>query len=139
VRIDARVDAYVPAAYIAAEALKIDLHRRISLTETEDELHELRVATQDRFGPLPEPVENLFAIQEAKLKLARLGADYLVFRGGRTTVGPVVMGSGELRELRGGVDTAVYSSGNREVTLRGDEFQAALDLVDAMLAARQAA
>jgi transcription-repair coupling factor (superfamily II helicase) len=139
VRIDARVDAYVPAAYIAAEALKIDLHRRISLTETEDELHELRIATQDRFGPLPEPVENLFAIQEAKLKLARLGADYLVFRGGRTSVGPVVLGSGELRELRGQVDTAVYSSGNREVTLRGDEFQAALDLVDAMLAARQAA
>jgi transcription-repair coupling factor (superfamily II helicase) len=139
VRIDARVDAYVPAAYIAAEALKIDLHRRISLTETEDELHELRISTQDRFGPLPEPVENLFAIQEAKLKLARLGADYLVFRGGRTSVGPVVLGSGELRELRGQVDTAVYSTGNREVTLRGDEFQAALDLVDAMLAARQAA
>jgi hypothetical protein len=37
------------------------------------------------------------------------------------------------------VDTAVYSTGNREVTLRGDEFQAALELVDAMLAARQAA
>jgi transcription-repair coupling factor (superfamily II helicase) len=139
VRIDARVDAYVPAAYIGAEALKIDLHRRIALTETEDELHELRVATQDRYGPLPEPVENLFAIQEAKLKLARLGADYLVFRGGRASVGPVVLGSGELRELRSQVETAVYSTGNREVTLRGDEFQGALDLVDAMLAARQAA
>jgi transcription-repair coupling factor (superfamily II helicase) len=139
VRIDARIDAYVPAAYIAAEALKIDLHRRISLTESEDELHELRVATEDRYGPLPGPVENLFGIQEAKLKLARLGADYLVFRGGRASVGPVVLGSGELRELRSQVETAVYSTGNREVTLRGDEFKGALDLVDAMLAARQAA
>ena len=139
VRIDVRVDAYVPAAYVAAEALKIDLHRRIALTETEDELHELRVATEDRYGPLPEPVENLFAIQEAKLKLARLGADYLVFRGGRTSVGPVVLGSGELRALRAQIETAVYSTGNREVTLRGDEFKGALDLVDAMLAARQAA
>ena len=108
-------------------------------SETEDELHELRVATEDRYGPLPEPVENLFAIQEAKLKLAVLGADYLVFRGGRATVGPVVLGSGELRELREQVETAVYSTGNREVTLRGDEFKGALDLVDAMLAARQAA
>jgi transcription-repair coupling factor (superfamily II helicase) len=139
VRVDARVDAYVPAGYIAAEALKIDLHRRIALSETEDELHELHVATEDRYGPLPGPVENLFAIQEAKLKLARLGADYLVFRGGRASVGPVVLGSGELRELRGIVDTAVYSTGNREVTLRHGEFQAALNLVDAMLAARQAA
>ena len=58
------------------------------------------MATEDRYGPLPEPVANLFAIQEAKLKLARLGADYLVFRGGKASVGPVVLGSGELRELR---------------------------------------
>jgi transcription-repair coupling factor (superfamily II helicase) len=139
VRIDARIDAYVPAAYISAEALKIDLHRRLALTESEDELHELRVATEDRYGPLPEPVENLFAIQEAKLKLAVLGADYLVFRGGKASVGPVVLGSGELRDLRAQVETAVYSTGNREVTLRGSEFQGALELVDAMLAARQAA
>jgi transcription-repair coupling factor (superfamily II helicase) len=139
VRVDARVDAYVPAGYIAAEALKIDLHRRIVLAETEDELHELRISTEDRYGPVPEPVENLFAIQEAKLKLARLGADYLVFRGGRASVGPVVLGSGELRELLAQVETAVYSSGNREVTLRGNEFTGALDLVDAMLLARQAA
>src|SRR4029453_12113483 len=33
VRVDARVDAYVPATYIDAEALKIDLHRRIALAE----------------------------------------------------------------------------------------------------------
>ena len=71
VRVDARVDAYVPAAYIASEALKIDLHRRLALVEDEDELRELEVATEDRYGPLPEPVENLFAIQDAKLKLAR--------------------------------------------------------------------
>jgi transcription-repair coupling factor (superfamily II helicase) len=139
VRVDARIDAYVPAGYIAAEALKIDLHRRISLAETEDELHELRVSTEDRYGPVPEPVESLFAIQEAKLKLARLGADFLVFRGGRATVGPVVLGSAELRELRALSDTAVYSSANREVSLRHTEFLGALELVDAMLAARQAA
>ncbi|HEX5449724.1 MAG TPA: transcription-repair coupling factor [Gaiellaceae bacterium] len=138
IRVDARIDAYVPAGYIAAEALKIDLHRRISLAETEDELHELHVSTEDRYGPVPEPVQSLFAIQEAKLKLARLGADYLVFRGGRATVGPVVLGSAELRELRRLAETAVYSSGNREVASREQEFIGALELVDAMLAARQA-
>jgi transcription-repair coupling factor (superfamily II helicase) len=139
VRVDARVDAYVPASYIGSEALKIDLHRRLALTDDEDELRELQIATQDRYGPLPEPVENLFAIQEAKLKLARLGADYLVFRGGRATVGPVELGSGELRALRGRVETAVYTTARREVSLRDEEFGAALRLVDAMLETRQAA
>jgi len=139
VRVDARIDAYVPGSYIGAEALKIDLHRRIALSETEDELRELEAATEDRYGQLPDPVRNLFAIQEAKLKLARIGADYLVFRGGRASVGPLVLGSGELRSLRGEIDTAVYTTARQEVTLRGDEFSQAVRLVDAILATRRAA
>jgi transcription-repair coupling factor (superfamily II helicase) len=139
VRIDARVDAYVPADYIASEALKIDLHRRLALTESEDELRELQAATEDRFGPLPDPVENLFLIQEAKLKLAQVGADYLVFRGGKASVGQMVLGSGELRDLRRRVDTAVYTTANHEISLREEGFPQALRLVDAIVAARRAA
>jgi transcription-repair coupling factor (superfamily II helicase) len=139
VRVDAQLDAYVPADYVPAEAAKIDVHRRLALVESEDELRELRAAVEDRFGPLPEPVENLFAIQEAKLKIARLGADYLVYRGGRSVVGPLVLGSTELRQLRRMADTAVYSSDRKEVALRGDGFGRALGLVDAILDLRLAA
>jgi transcription-repair coupling factor (superfamily II helicase) len=139
VRVDARVDAYVPASYIASEALKIDLHRRLALVEHDDELRELRAATEDRYGPLPEPVENLFAIQEAKLKLALVGADYLVFRGGRVTVGPLALGSAEVRALRGVVDTAVYTSAKREVAVRAEGLEGALALADAIVDARRAA
>jgi len=139
VRVDARVDAYVPATYIAAEALKIDLHRRIALTESEDELRELVAFAEDRYGPIPEPVENLFAIQEAKLKLARLGADYLVYRGGRVTVGPLTLGSVELQLLRAAAPTAIYSTSKREVSLRVDDLGGALELPDAIVGARLAA
>ena len=139
VRVDARIDAYVPAQYIPAEAQKIDLHRRLALTESEDELRELEAGTVDRYGPLPEPVQNLFAIQSAKLKLAQLGADYLVFRGGRSTVGPLVLGSEELRALRDRVETAVYRTARNEVSVKHDEFPEALELVDAILETRQAA
>ncbi len=138
VRVDARVDAYVPASYVAAEALKIDLHRRIALTEDEDELRELVSATEDRYGPLPEPVANLFAIQEAKLKLARLGADYLVFRGGRVTVGPLALGSAEVRFLVGTAPTVIYSTSKREVSLRVETLSDALELPDAIVQARAA-
>jgi transcription-repair coupling factor (superfamily II helicase) len=139
VRVDARVDAYVPATYVAAEALKIDLHRRIALAEDEDELRELVSATEDRYGPLPEPVENLFAIQEAKLKLAKLGADYLVFRGGRVTVGPLALASAEVRALVGSAPTVIYSTQKREVSLRVESLEDALELPDAIVQARQAA
>jgi transcription-repair coupling factor (superfamily II helicase) len=140
VRVDARVDAYVPAAYVDSEALRIDVHRRLALSETEDELRELQAALEDRYGPLPEPVENLFRIQEAKIKVALLGADYLVFQGGKATVGRLVLGSGELRELRDRAKTAVYVSAKQEVSLRGqDEIAQAVQLVDAILDARRAA
>ncbi|HEX4747737.1 MAG TPA: transcription-repair coupling factor [Gaiellaceae bacterium] len=138
VRVDVSVDAYVPASYVAAEALKIDLHRRIALAEHEDELRELVSATEDRYGPLPEPVANLFAIQEAKLKLARLGADYLVFRGGRVTVGPLALGSAEVRSLVGTAPTVIYSTSKREVSLRVETLKDALDLPDAIVQARAA-
>jgi transcription-repair coupling factor (superfamily II helicase) len=138
VRVEAQVDAYVPPAYIDVEAQKIDLHRRLALVEDEDELRELRAATEDRYGPLPEPVENLVGIQEAKLKLARLGGDFLVLRGGKVTVGPLVLGSDELRELRRTAPTAVYSSARKEVSQRGDGTPAALALLDAILGLRLA-
>ena len=137
-RVDARIDAYIPAGYVTSEALKIDLHRRLALVEDEDELRELEASCEDRFGPLPEPVANLFAIQQAKLDLAQVGADYLVYRDGRVSVGPLVLGSGELRELRTSVETAVYSSSKRELTLRGSTFSAARELLVAILAARRA-
>ena len=50
-RVDARVDAYVPASYVASEALKIDIHRRLALAESDDELRELHAALEDRYGP----------------------------------------------------------------------------------------
>ena len=139
VRVDAQVDAYVPTDYMPAEAQKIDLHRRLALAESEDELRELRAATEDRFGPLPEAVESLFAIQDAKLKLARIGADYLVFRNGRAVVGPLVLGSAELRELRSTSPIAVYSSAKRELAVRGERFPEAVALVDAILDLRLSA
>ena len=139
VRVDAQVDAYVPSDYMPAEAQKIDLHRRLALAESEDELRELRASVEDRFGPLPEPVESLFAIQETKLKLARIGADYLVFRGGRAVVGPLVLGADELRSLRSSAPTAVYSSAKRELQQRTEQFSGAVGLADAILDLRLSA
>ena len=139
VRVDAKVDAYVPATYIQSEALKIDLHRRLALAVDDDELRELRMATEDRYGPIPEVVENLFQIQEARLRLALLGADYLVYRGGRATIGPIALSGDELRSLRSLVDTAIYTSARREVAVRADNLTAILGLADAIVAARRAA
>ena len=100
VRVDARVDAYVPATYVASEASRSTCTAGSRWPSPTTSCASSAPATEDRYGPLPEPVENLFAIQEAKLKLALIGADYLVYRGGRATVGRLALGSDELRALR---------------------------------------
>jgi transcription-repair coupling factor (superfamily II helicase) len=139
IRIDARIDAYVPAEYVDSEALKIDLHRRLALAESEDELRELHAAVEDRYGPPPEPVENLFALQEARLRLARIGADYAVFRDGRTTVGPIALGAEDVRDIRAEVPSAVYATPKREISMRSDGLRDGLRLLAAILDLRQAA
>jgi hypothetical protein len=55
-------------------------------------------------------------------------------------VGKLVLGSGELKELRARIHTAVYTVGNQEVSLRSEDgFPQALRLVDAILDSRRAA
>jgi transcription-repair coupling factor (superfamily II helicase) len=68
---DPGIDAYIPADYIPFEAAKIDVHRRIAMARGRGPLTQLREELVDRFGPLPEPVENLFVLQEARLGLRK--------------------------------------------------------------------
>ena len=134
VRVDARVDAYVPADYIASEAQKIDLHRRLALAESEDELRELHAALEDRYGPVPEPVENLFAIQEAQAEAgphrrrlprlprrqARRSARSCSARASSASCGPTST-------------PPSTRSARSEVSLRQDEFAQALRILDAIV------
>ena len=86
VRVDLPVTAYVPPGYIAYEASKIDAHRRIARTRTVAELGDARAELADRYGPPPEPVENLIALQAIRLKVAELGASAAAVRGARLRV-----------------------------------------------------
>jgi transcription-repair coupling factor (superfamily II helicase) len=118
VRVDAQVDAYVPADYVSLEAVKIDIHRRLALAGSVTELRELQAEIADRFGPPPVPVENLLAIAEARLLAAELGAHSVALRGGRLAVSPVQLGAAEVRELKAKVPGALYTVAKREVSCR---------------------
>ena len=80
---DVPVDAYVPGDYVPYEAAKIEIHRRIAGAREVAELIMLREELEDRFGPVPEPLENLIRLQDARIKLGRAGARSVDFRGGR--------------------------------------------------------
>ena len=146
VRVDAQVDAYVPAEYVPLEAVKIDLHRRLALAAGVSELRELRAEVADRFGPLPDAVDNLFAIQESRLLAAELGAEVVALRGAKVSVSPVRLDSDEVRGLKQRMPRAIYSVNAREVSCRLEPPQGAervsmrqgLELLAAILDQRRA-
>ena len=82
VRLDLPVDAYVPGDYVPYEAAKIEIHRRVAGAREIAELIVLREELEDRFGPVPEPLDNLIQLQDARIKLGRAGARSVDFRRG---------------------------------------------------------
>jgi transcription-repair coupling factor (superfamily II helicase) len=118
VRVDVPVDAYVPGDYVPYEAAKIEIHRRISGAREVAQLILLREELEDRFGALPEPLENLIKLQDARIKLGRAGARRVDFGGGRMRVTPIELDSRAVKALRAEIEDAVYESGRSTVVLR---------------------
>jgi transcription-repair coupling factor (superfamily II helicase) len=108
VRVEIPVSAYVPADYIALEANKIDLHRRIARARDEHELVKLGEELADRFGPPPEAVERLLALQTVRLKAAAAGVSAVAVRGGKLTVEGLELDDGQAAALRETQERAVY-------------------------------
>lgn len=62
VAIDLQVKAYIPMEYMEDESAKIDFYQRINNARNNEDIDELREEMVDRFGDLPDPLENLLAI-----------------------------------------------------------------------------
>jgi transcription-repair coupling factor (superfamily II helicase) len=118
IRVDTDVSAFVPSAYVPYEAAKIDIHRRIAASRAPGELRALTDELRDRFGPPPEPIEALMAIQRARIELAREGARSLVLRGARILTEPLELDSERVGRIRERLPDAIYSSRESTLTLR---------------------
>ena len=125
VRLDVGVDAYVPGDYVPYEAAKIDIHRRVSGAREIADLIVLREELEDRFGPVPEPLDNLIKLQDARIKLGRAGAQAVTFRSGRLAVSPIELDSTGARALRAELPEALYESGRSTVSVRVPDDAAA--------------
>jgi transcription-repair coupling factor (superfamily II helicase) len=139
VRLDVNVDAYVPADYIAYERAKIDVHRRVAGALEVAEVEELHAELEDRFGPVPEPLENLLALQRARIKFGQAGAQTVSFRGDRLAVVPIELDSSRARRLRERLPGASYESGRSQVLVRVPEegrerFPSVVEAADVLLA-----
>ena len=64
--VDCDIDAFIPDGYIKNEYLKLDVYKRISAIETDEEYMDMQDELIDRFGDIPNSVDNLLRIAELK-------------------------------------------------------------------------
>jgi len=145
VRLDVNVDAYVPPDYVPYEQAKIEVHRRVAGALEVAEVEQLREELEDRFGPVPEPLGNLLALQRARIKFGQAGVRTVSFRGDRLAVTPVELDSVRARRLREELPEALYESGRSQVSVRvptegSERFPTVVRAADVLLAiSREAA
>ncbi|MFF5565856.1 transcription-repair coupling factor [Streptomyces sp. NPDC012623] len=93
VKIELPVDAHVPHDYAPGERLRLQAYRAIASANTEADITAVREELTDRYGKLPEPVENLLLVAGLRMLARACGVGEIVLQGPNIRFAPV-----ELRE-----------------------------------------
>jgi transcription-repair coupling factor (superfamily II helicase) len=117
--VDLPVEALLPTEYVGDEATRLNLYQRLAAIATGEQLGDLIAEIEDRFGPLPEPAQNLVFLIGLRLDAQRAGVSQITateteivvkFRGrppadvtrlSREVGGPLRVGSNQIRLPRG--------------------------------------
>jgi transcription-repair coupling factor (superfamily II helicase) len=93
VKIELPVDAHVPHDYAPGERLRLQAYRAIAAASSEQDITAVREELTDRYGKLPEPVENLLLVAGLRMLARQVGVSDITLQGANVRFGPV-----ELRE-----------------------------------------
>jgi len=88
--VELNIPALIPEDYLPDVHARLTLYKRIASARDDEALKELQVEMVDRFGVLPDPGKQLFAIAELKLAATPLGIRKLELgpAGGRVVFTP---------------------------------------------------
>lgn len=78
VKIDLNLDIYIPDEYIKDENEKINIYKKISYIENEDDHYNIIDELTDRFGDIPKPVQNIIDISYIRALLIQADFDAII-------------------------------------------------------------
>ncbi|MFD0717131.1 transcription-repair coupling factor [Paenibacillus sp. GCM10027626] len=84
--IDMSVDAYLPSSYIYDSIQKIEIYKKVATARSLEEAEDLRDELIDRFGDLPQSVDNLLTVSRLKMIGAACGIEQISGRGDEVTM-----------------------------------------------------
>src|SRR3954467_11782580 len=80
------VDIYIPKNYISDENLRMTFYKKIASASNDQRLEDIRNELRDRFGALPQNVENLIRFVQVKRFAQQMGVVSIVREGARAVV-----------------------------------------------------
>ena len=151
-KINIDASAYIPATYIKNEVARLEMYKRIAAVSDDDEVSELKDELIDRYGEMPEAVDNLINISFIRKLAHEAGvtrvecvdemAKILVYNEVKLLpdkVGEVIAGYEDKIKFRTGKETCYeYKFGDRTHKTKAEEkIKILVNLMAALVPCRQ--
>jgi transcription-repair coupling factor (superfamily II helicase) len=96
IKIELPVDAHQPHDYVPGERLRLEAYKKLATVETFEAVDEVEAELRDRYGALPDPVQNLLEVARLRVVARRARIADIGLQGKVVRFGPV----GDLPESR---------------------------------------
>ncbi len=115
VKIELPVDAHVPHDYAPGERLRLQAYRAIAEAGSEEDIAAVREELTDRYGPLPEPVENLLLVAGLRMLARSFGVADITLQGSNIRFAPVELRESQELRLKRLYPRSVVKAASRQV------------------------
>lgn len=85
--VDLKYDGYIPDSFIPDEKQKIEIYKKIAGVTKEEEIQEIENELSDRFGNLPDIINNLLKLAELKILGKEIRIVSIVEKGKEIVIG----------------------------------------------------
>ena len=121
ITIEIPVSAFIPKDYINADSLRIEAYREIESADTLDEINDLIDSFIDRYGLVPEPLENLIEIAKLKILMRKAGIIKAILIGKYDIIFfPVKLNTHQQNKLMKKFPQARFSTSSKSLKVKGE-------------------
>ena len=102
IKIELPVDAHLPHDYVPGERLRLEAYKKLATVESQEAVDEIEAELRDRYGPPPQPVDNLLEVARLRVVARRARIGDIGVQGKYVRFGPVkdLRESQQLRLMR---------------------------------------
>ncbi|HEU4331941.1 MAG TPA: transcription-repair coupling factor [Lapillicoccus sp.] len=100
IKIELPVDAHLPHDYVPGERLRLEAYKKLAAVQHESEVIEIEEELRDRYGPPPEPVQNLFAVARLRTVARAAGIGDVAIQGRQVRFGPASLRESQQLRLK---------------------------------------